>query len=62
MPKEGFSNLAQLDDSTFTYQSLLFKRCRAELYGPQIAGVARELVQVSNQTFRQYYDQSGPRR
>jgi len=36
--------LAQLDDSTFAYQSLVFKRCRAELYGPQIAGVARELV------------------
>ena len=30
MPKEGFNNLAQLDDSTFTYQSLVFKRCRAE--------------------------------
>lgn len=30
LTKNGFDNLAQSDDDTFNYQSLTFRRCRAD--------------------------------
>ena len=44
------SNYTQLDTGTNTYGSLKFTNNQANIYGPDIAGLARELVKFDNAT------------
>ena len=56
-PAEDNPALLPSGIDSYSYQMLTFEKCTASEYGPQIAGVARELAQISNDTYNIYYDQ-----
>lgn len=59
----GSNDLVVGESGLISWGSNTLENNRAEIYGPEVAGIARELIRFDNEeTYLQYYNQTNPLR
>lgn len=59
----GSNELIVGESGVISWGSNTMENNRAEIYGPEVAGIARELIKFRDEaTYLQYYNQTNPNR